>query len=121
MKKLLITIFAFAFFSAPSVVAGWKFRKDLAVGIGIFGPPGVGKYAFPDPTSIYEEGDDYARVDSATGQRDMLIDADMVIAYPSLGVAWQAHDMAFYGHQMTVEVPLSHQERAYTSPIWYTP
>ena len=30
-------------------------------------------------------------------------------------------DMAFYGHQMTADVPLSHQERAYTSPIWYTP
>ena len=34
---------------------------------------------------------------------------------------WQAHDMAFYGHKMSVDVPLSHQERAYTSPIWYTP
>jgi len=34
---------------------------------------------------------------------------------------WQAYDMAFYGHKMTADVPLSHQERAYTSPIWYTP
>jgi hypothetical protein len=34
---------------------------------------------------------------------------------------WQAYDMAFYGHKMNVEVPLIHQERAYTSPIWYTP
>jgi hypothetical protein len=29
--------------------------------------------------------------------------------------------MQFFGTKMTVEVPLSHQERAYTSPIWYTP
>ena len=34
---------------------------------------------------------------------------------------WQAHDMAYFGHKMTADVPLSHQERAYTSPIWYTP
>jgi len=34
---------------------------------------------------------------------------------------WQAYDMAFYGHKMNADVPLSHQERAYTSPIWYTP
>jgi len=34
---------------------------------------------------------------------------------------WQAHDMAFFGTKMTADVPLSHQERAYTSPIWYTP
>ena len=34
---------------------------------------------------------------------------------------WQAYDMAFFGHEMEADVPLSHQERAYTSPIWYTP
>ena len=34
---------------------------------------------------------------------------------------WQAFDANFYGTTMPDEVPLSHQERAYTSPIWYTP
>jgi hypothetical protein len=34
---------------------------------------------------------------------------------------WQAHDQTFFGMEMTADVPLSHQERAYTSPIWYTP
>ena len=34
---------------------------------------------------------------------------------------WQAYDAHFYGIEMPQQVPLSHQERAYTSPIWYTP
>jgi len=34
---------------------------------------------------------------------------------------WQAYDAKFFGIEMPAEVPLSHQERAYTSPIWYTP
>ena len=34
---------------------------------------------------------------------------------------WQAHDQAFFGMKMDADVPLIHQERAYTSPIWYTP
>ena len=33
---------------------------------------------------------------------------------------WQAYDANFYGTTMPPRVPLSHQERAYTSPIWYT-
>jgi hypothetical protein len=32
---------------------------------------------------------------------------------------WQAHDAKFYGFEMPEGVPLKHQERAYTSPIWY--
>ena len=34
---------------------------------------------------------------------------------------WQAYDSEFFNIQMPEEVPLKHQERAYTSPIWYTP
>ena len=34
---------------------------------------------------------------------------------------WQAYDMAYFGNEMPAEVPRKHQERAYTSPIWYTP
>ena len=32
---------------------------------------------------------------------------------------WQAHDAKFYGFKMPEGIPLKHQERAYTSPIWY--
>jgi hypothetical protein len=32
---------------------------------------------------------------------------------------WQAYDSKFFGIKMPDDVTMSHQERAYTSPIWY--
>ena len=34
---------------------------------------------------------------------------------------WTAYDAKRFGIEMPKEVPMINQERAYTSPIWYTP
>ena len=34
---------------------------------------------------------------------------------------WTAYDQRYFEIEMSDEVPMTTQDRAYTSPIWYTP
>ena len=34
---------------------------------------------------------------------------------------WTAYDASYYGTKSKIDIPMTTQERAYTSPIWYKP
>jgi hypothetical protein len=34
---------------------------------------------------------------------------------------WTTYDSIFFGIDLPADLPASQQERAYTSPIWYSP
>jgi hypothetical protein len=34
---------------------------------------------------------------------------------------WTAYDAKYFGTEPSPDTPMKTQERAYTSPIWYTP
>jgi hypothetical protein len=58
--------------------------------------------------------------------QDPEFDADLPAVYYARVLEiptprWTAYEAKFYGITMPNEVPMITQERAYTSPIWYTP
>ncbi len=55
--------------------------------------------------------------DFDTGQRAFYYVRVLEIPTPN----WTTYDAVFYGMALPEGVPASQQERAYTSPIWYTP
>ena len=50
---------------------------------------------------------------------DELFTTSRVLEIPT--PRWTAYDAKYFGIKMPPEVPMKLQERAYTSPIWYTP
>ncbi len=40
---------------------------------------------------------------------------------PSMASEWTAYDAVRFNIDMPKDIPMVHQERAYTSSIWYTP
>ena len=117
------------------IIKGWVDKKgerqeriyDVAVSDGReIGPDG--RCATPVGSTV--SGTDYLNTIGAAELRAVWEDPDFDPALPAVYYArvleiptptWQAYDMAFFGTDMTADVPRSHQERAYTSPIWYTP
>jgi hypothetical protein len=55
--------------------------------------------------------------DFSPGQRAFYYGRVIEIPTPR----WTAYDAKYYGLELPPEVPMTTQERAYTSPIWYTP
>ena len=46
---------------------------------------------------------------------------DLLICGGGVYGAWTAYDAAYFKVTMAPNVPMITQERAFTSPIWYTP
>ena len=119
------------------IVKGWVDAEgerreriwDVAVADGrTIGPDG--RCATPVGNTVDEANATYLNSIGDAELRATWTDPDFDPSVPAVYYArvleiptptWQAYDAAFYGTTMPPQVPLSHQERAYTSPIWYTP
>ena len=117
------------------IIKGWVDKKgarqeriyDVAVSDGReIGPDG----RCTTPIGSTVDGTDYLNSIGAAELRAVWEDPDFDPDVPAVYYArvieiptptWQAYDMAFFDTEMTKGVPRVHQERAYTSPIWYTP
>lgn len=97
-------------FFGPSVAIGYSSRKlfdgRLGLGLGVWGPPGVGKYAYPDPAAVAKgacldpsqpDVPQSACINVATGQRYTLIDQNILIMFPSVGASWKFTDRLSVG------------------------
>jgi long-subunit fatty acid transport protein len=84
-------------FVAPGLYVAYKPTQEtwrkFSFGVGVFGPPGIGKYQYPDPRTLPHQtpgADDYdptLRV-TAAPQRYSLISNSNTILYPSVGVSF---------------------------------
>ncbi len=119
------------------IIKGWVDRKgnrhekiyDVAVSDGR-SIDDDGRCRTPVGNTVDEQNATYLNNIGDAELRVMWIDPDFDPEVPAVYYArvmeiptptWQSYDQAFFGMEMEADVPLSHQERAYTSPIWYTP
>jgi long-chain fatty acid transport protein len=90
-------------FFGPAVEVAYRSSKlfdgRLALGLGVWGPPGVGRYAYPNPQPIAASDPESANsnVNAMAPQRYMLVDQDIFIAMPAVGAAWRFSDALSVG------------------------
>ena len=94
-------------------------RVDPQTGIA---PPVTSSVDIKNATYVNTVGD----VQLATVWQDPQFDATQAAVYYIRVLEiptprWTTYDSAFYGSERPTKVPAEIQERAYTSPIWYTP
>ncbi len=71
--------------------------RRLTLGLGVWGPPGVGRYAFPEPNYAKTGGKYDQNPIKYAPQRYALISNDILIFYPTLAVAYDLHPMVQAG------------------------
>ncbi len=90
-------------YTAPAVEVAYHLKGilggRLSLGLGVWGPPGVGHYAYPDPGPLEKAAGDSCCADVAaqTPQRYALIDSTILIVYPSIGASWRLSDQLALG------------------------
>jgi hypothetical protein len=65
-----------------------------------------------------EAGERQTPLPTASGSGMTVLDDEID---PLVPPRWTAYDAKRFGVKMSPEVPMTTTERAYTSPIWYTP
>ncbi len=84
-------------FASPGVYVAFHPKNlPLGFGVGVFGPPGVGIYTFPDPRKLVQNLS-YADADAASGQRYSLIANNALILLPTISVSWKIVDWVSIG------------------------
>ncbi len=72
--------------------------RTLTVGLGVYGPPAVGRYGFPAPDYTRDANGKYqANPVKSAPNRYALINNDILIVYPSLSAAIDVHPKVLVG------------------------
>jgi long-chain fatty acid transport protein len=92
------------FFNA---VGGVSYRMgNLALALGAYGPPSIGRYQYPNPRTV--QGNPAVQAP----QRYSLIDSDNFILYPSLGAAYRVASWLDLGAVVAVRTFHVHQTQS---------
>lgn len=95
-------------FLMPFVGVGYGLelgKRPAFVGLAAYGPSADGRYKFPLPKYDRDSSGSYVEDPAvAAPQRYSLISSDMLVAYPSLAVAYQPHRTVSLGASLQVVV-----------------
>lgn len=83
------------FFSLPFFAASYGFPiagRNFTVGVGLFAPPSQGNYEYPVPNYAKDDMGRYVeKANKYAPQRYALTSTNIVIAYPTLSLAYDIH------------------------------
>lgn len=100
-------------FLGPSATVAYRLPElPFAIGLGVWGPPGVGRYTYPDPKALHDGGELVYENGLATGQRYGVIQSATRVLFPSVGLAWQATDALSLGVSFQSTVALVSMKQA---------
>ncbi len=82
-------------FLLPFFAASYGFElgnRPFTVGLGLFAPPSQGKYEYPVPNYTKDANGKFVETPNKfAAQRYALISTNILIAYPTLSLAWAIH------------------------------